>query len=105
MDRQSHVEVRLLDSAGNLLAWAPVRVEAGNRELTPLESFSGPGERDGEVATCSVFWPLLHVQQRMTMSGAISKGQAVQFAFEGPVMRFASDEGPLPIITFRAPVA
>ena len=101
---QTHVEVRLLDATGRLLAAALVPVEASNRCLTALSGFEGPGEADGAVAEMVVFWPALGVQHRTPMVGAVVKGAIVRFPLTGPLLTFGSDEGPLPAITFRQPV-
>jgi len=101
---RSHVEIRLLDAAGRLLAASLVPVEAANRCLTALAGFEGPGEADGEVAEMVVFWPALSVQKRTPMAGTMAKGDVVRFPLTGPLLAFGSDEGPLPRITFRQPV-
>jgi hypothetical protein len=100
----SHVEVRLLDAAGRLLAASLVPVEARNRCVTALGAFEGPGEADGAVAEMVVFWPALAVQKRTPMVGVVAKGAVVRFPLTGPLIAFSSDEGPLPPITFRQPV-
>jgi hypothetical protein len=98
---KTRLTVRLLDATGALLAWAPVQAEAFDRKIVPVEDFVGVGEQDGDVVECTVWWNDLSVYKRISMTGRVAAKSIVRFAFTGPVIEIATEEGPRPPVIVR----
>lgn len=92
--------VRLLDADGRLLAWAPVRAEArGDQCLWACEPLVAAPTASGVAASLVVHWPDLHVVARSPVQWPVTLGQVVTLRFSEPLMRFATQPGPLPGVT------
>lgn len=101
------VIVRVLDGDGELLAWSAVPCETRmDQRLWPLVPyFEAVGEKDGDAVSLVCHWPELHVVSRVPFAGRWSKDVSQRIAFTGPLMLFATMDGPLPGVTVRRHVA
>lgn len=99
--------VRVLDADNRLLGWAAVPGHMpGDRCLWVRGNHPVKLTAEGTPAFLSVHWCDLGVQSRMAWTGApVGQSHILLLHWDGPVMRFASDEGPLPGVTVEAPVA
>jgi hypothetical protein len=102
--------LRLLDSAGGLLAWASVpAIARGDGCLRARDDLAELFvEREGTVAEYVWHWPDLHVQSRVPAGEGIlvaTTENSVPFVRDEILLELKSDVGPLPAVTVRRPVA
>lgn len=93
--------VRLLDAAGVLLAWAPLRVRApGDGTLVATGPCVLIPTEDGAATELVLHWPDLHIQrrERFAVPLLVRVGVALQYDWT-VVWTFPSDTGPLPAVT------
>lgn len=102
------IVVRLLDSEGVLLGWAPLLAEArGDQCLRAVQSCTLPIDVEGIGTVLSYHWADLHVQKRVTLTQPqhVRVGSSLTLTFpDDVVFHFPSDEGPLPPVTVRGSV-
>jgi hypothetical protein len=105
--------VRLLDAAGELLAWAPVYASArphprgASCPLKPQGPTTFVIERDGIAAQVSVHWCHYDVArvQAIAEPVAVTAGQVFTFMWIEPVWLVPGmRDVPLPAVTERGPV-
>jgi hypothetical protein len=101
---QARLIVRLLDEAGALLGWAPLRVEArGDAMLRASHGLALTVEQAGLAYALSFHWADVHIQRRVLVGPlAVSVGQQVPVVGAGEVVWILpSDTGPLPAVSVR----
>lgn len=112
MSRDKFV-VRLLDDAGNLLAWAEVRAEprpqarGASCPYWPTGPTSFVIERDGIASTISVHWCDLDVarMQKIIEPTPVQVGQVMAFSWLEPIWLVPGQRDvPLPPVTVRTSV-
>lgn len=106
--------VRLLDAAGELLAWAEVHATArpqGRPRSTPFFQDAPTWfviERDGLASQVTIHWPDLDVVRvgPEMVAVPVLAGQRFEFTWLGPVWMVEGSQVdvPMPAVTVRAPV-